>query len=168
MCGCSSGIVYPTVSLSVSTIRNPTKAPLKTHKQKIIKELEKVSHEYVRRRDGIDGEIRGYCFDCGMYAEGQQFQAGHFEPSGSCGALLRFHPHNMHGQRGGCNMKYQQERVKIDYTFAMLRKYGKEYVDFLRSLKNKTIKADDVFYSTLLQLYKEGDEKKIVDYLHSF
>lgn len=156
------------VSLAVSTTRNSIKAPLKTPKQKIIEDLEKVSHDFIRRRDGIDGEIRGYCFDCGHYAEGQQFQAGHFEPSGSCGALLRFHPHNMHGQRGGCNMKFQQETVKIAYTLAMLRKYGAEYVDFLRSLKNKTIKADIIFYQTLLDLYKAGDEKAIIDYLHSF
>jgi hypothetical protein len=135
--------------------------------KKLSKVLEEKSHTFIRKRDGIDGEIRGYCFDCGMYAEGQQFQAGHFEPSGSCGAILRYHPQNMHGQRGGCNMKHRQESVKINYTLRMIDKYGLEYVNFLKSLRNKTIKADSIFYTTMIELYDRGDENAIVDYLHS-
>jgi len=134
--------------------------------KKIKKELEKVSHTFIRVRDSKSKEfIGGYCFDCGVWAEGQQFQCGHFEPSGSCGALLRYHPHNMHGQAGGCNCKYQQEKVKINYTMAMIKKYGKKYVDKLRFMKNKSIKADILFYMKMLELYKEGNEKKIVKFL---
>lgn len=137
-------------------------------KNKLENKVEKASHDFVRKRDGIDGEIRGYCFDCGKYAEGQQFQAGHFEPSGSCGAILRYHPHNMHGQRGGCNMKERQESVKIDYTMKMIKVYGKKRVDEIRSLKNRTIKADDIFFGELLKLYNEGDEEKIVSFLENY
>jgi len=130
------------------------------------KELETLSHTYIRKRDSNNKDyIGGYCFDCGTPAQGQQFQAGHFEPSGSCGALLRYHPHNMHGQSGGCNMKVQQERVKINYTFAMIDRYGKKYVDKLRQMKNKSIKADIIFYERMIELYTQGDEEKIVDYL---
>lgn len=130
--------------------------------------LEKVSHDFIRKRDSISpDEIKGYCFDCGKLAEGQQFQAGHWQPSGSCGALLRFHPHNMNGQSGGCNCGYRQEQVKINYTMAMIRKYGHEYVEQLRQLKNKSIKADIIFYERMIELYEEGDEEKITDYLHS-
>jgi len=131
-------------------------------------ELEKISHTYVRKRDSKnDYEIAGNCFDCDEWAEGQQFQAGHFEPSGSCGAILRYHPHNMHGQKGGCNSQYQQEKVKVAYTLRMIDKYGREYVDHLRQLKNKQIKADIIFYETMIELYKNGDEQAIVDYLES-
>lgn len=130
--------------------------------------LEKLSHDHVRRRDSLSPEeIRGNCFDCGVFCEGQQFQAGHWQPSGSCGALLRYHPHNMHGQAGGCNMKQVQERVKINYTMKMVDKYGREYVEQLRQLRNKSIKADIIFYDRMIELYEEGDEEKIVDYLHS-
>ena len=130
------------------------------------KELEEVSHTYIRKRDSKnDYEIAGNCFDCGMWAEGQQFQAGHFEPSGSCGAVLRYHPHNMHGQRGGCNVGYVQERVKINYTLAMIKKYGQKRVDELRRLKQKIIKADIIFYEKMIELYKAGDEEAIVNYL---
>ena len=132
------------------------------------KELEQVSHTFVRRRDSKNPDfIGGFCFDCGEYAEGQQFQSGHFEPSGSCGALLRFHPHNMHGQIGKCNCKYQQEKVKIDYTLKMIDKYGRKYVDHLKQLKQKSIKADIIFYQTMIDLYKSGEEKAIVNYLES-
>jgi len=109
----------------------------------------------------------GYCFDCGLWSEGQQFQAGHFYPSGSCGALLRYHPQNMHGQRGGCNMKHQQEKVKINYTLAMIKKYGKKRVEELGRLKNRSIKADSIFYETMIKLYEQKDEKKIIKYLES-
>ena len=101
--------------------KNPT--------NKAAKELEEVSHTYIRKRDSKTKDfIGGNCFDCDKYCEGQQFQSGHFSPSGSCGAVLRYHPHNMHGQSGGCNCKYQQEKVKIDYTMRMIKKYVKKYV----------------------------------------
>lgn len=141
---------------------------MRNAKQKLEDELEKISHDYIRIRDSKDKHfIGGNCFDCSNWAEGRHFQAGHFVPSGSCGALLRYHPHNMHGQASGCNMKVQQEQVKIRYTFAMIKKYGLKYVDKLRQMKNKSIKADTIFLSKMIELYKKGDEKLIVKYLES-
>lgn len=130
------------------------------------KQLELISHTFVRKRDSISPDkIAGYCFDCGKYDEGSQFQAGHWQPSGSCGARLRYHPQNMHGQSGGCNCGYQQEKVKINYTMAMIDKYGIDRVNELRILKEQTIKADIFFYEKMIELYKIGDEQAIVDYL---
>lgn len=113
------------------------------------------------------GGIAGYCFDCGNFAEGRHFQAGHFVPDASGGAILRYHPHNMHGQASGCNMKQVQERVKINYTIKMQEKYGIDYFNFLLSLRNKTIKADEIFYNKMIELYEKKDEDAIVEYLHS-
>lgn len=130
------------------------------------KRLEELSHTFVRRRDSIqEDRIGGKCFDCGKYIEGQQFQAGHWQPSGSCGTLLRYHPWNMHGQAAGCNCGYRQEEVKINYTLAMLEKYGKENVDKLLSLKNKSVKADIFWYEKMIELYEAGNEQTIVDFL---
>jgi len=130
--------------------------------------LELVSHTFIRKRDSIDKDtIAGYCFDCGEYAEGQYFQTGHWERDSTGGARLRYHPHNMHGQSGGCNMKERQEVVKIAYTLRMIDKYGREYVDKLRMLKNKSIKADIIFYEKMIELYEKGDEKAIVDFLNN-
>jgi len=135
---------------------------------KLKKKLVKVSHDYIRKRDSRqEHEIAGSCFDCCEWAVGQYFQAGHFLPDGGSGAVLRYHPHNMHGQAAGCNMKHQQERVKINYTIRMIDKYGREYVDFLRSLRQKSIKADRFFYEKMIALYQAGDEKEVVKYLES-
>lgn len=140
-----------------------------------IKVLKEVSHSFVRRRDSHSrDEIRGLCFDCGTEAAGQHFQAGHWIPDSVGGILLRYHPHNMHGQSSGCNMKFVQERVKIDYTTAMIDRYGREHVDLLRSLKNRkeengmSLRADIFFYEKLIELYRAGDEAAIVDYLHNY
>jgi hypothetical protein len=135
---------------------------------KLIQELTKLSHDYIRRRDSIDSStIGGHCFDCGRIVHGSNFQCGHFIPDASGGALLRYHPQNMHGQSSGCNMAYSQERVKPYYTLAMIKKYGQKRVEELMALKNRTIKADEIFYSKMIELYKEGNEKKIIKYLES-
>jgi len=132
------------------------------------KKLEQLSHTFIRKRDSVDSNtIAGYCFDCGIWDSGQQFQAGHWERDSTGGALLRYHPHNMHGQRGGCNMKERQEVVKIQYTLRMIDTYGREYVDKLRMMKNKSIKADIIFYEKMIELYEKGDEKEIVTFLNS-
>jgi hypothetical protein len=132
------------------------------------KELVELSHTFVRKRDSINPpEIKGYCFDCGMLVEGQQFQAGHWIPDSVGGATLRYHPRNMHGQAGRCNCGYQQEWVKINYTNAIIKKYGQEYVNRLMALKQKSIKSDIIFFETLISLYKEGDEQRICDFLEN-
>lgn len=139
----------------------------KTPTEKAKAQLYDLSHTYIRKRDSIDDyQIGGKCFDCGILAYGQQFQCGHFIPD-SKGAITRYHPHNMHGQSGGCNMKHQQENVKINYTIKMQDKYGRDYVMHLKQMSEKTIKADLTFYNTLIELYIVGDEKGIVNYLES-
>lgn len=136
--------------------------------KKAIKNLTLISHTYIRKRDSVnDYEIGGRCIDCGEIAHGQNFQAGHWIPDAAGGATLRYHPYNMHGQAGGCNMKHQQERVKINYTFRMIKKYGMKRVEELRQLKNKCIKADIIFYEKMIELYKAGDEKAIVKFLET-
>lgn len=129
--------------------------------------LYELSHTYIRKRDSDDKDfIGGKCFDCGYFATGGNFQAGHFIPD-SKGFITRYHPLNMHGQFSGCNMKYQQERVKINYTMAMIKKYGKPFVDKLIQLSNKTVRTDLSMFLKLIELYKEGNEKKIIQYLES-
>lgn len=139
---------------------------IKTVKQahKILYEL---SHTYIRRRDSKSKDrIAGNCIDCGIWAEGGNFQAGHFIAD-SKGVITRFHPLNMHGQAGGCNIKYQQEWVKINYTLAMIKKYGKPFVEKLKQMSEKTVRVDLSFYLKMIELYRAGDEKKIIKYLES-
>jgi len=145
-------------------LKRKSKSPIAKLQQKLVE----LSHTYIRERDSVSPDkIGGYCFDCGNFAEGRHFQAGHFIADASGGAVLRYHPHNMHGQSSGCNMKVSQERVKIEYTIKMQEKYGIDYVNLLRSLRNKSIKADEIFYNKMIELYEQKDEEAIVEYLHS-
>lgn len=128
--------------------------------------LKEVCHDYIRRRDSDEKDkIAGKCFDCGLWAEGADFQAGHFETSGGHGVVLRYHPDNIHGQKKGCNMKERQEIVKINYTMKMLEKYGRERLDKIRALKNKSVRADILWYEKMIELYEEGNEHEIIDFL---
>lgn len=128
--------------------------------------LEKVCHDYIRQRDSERPDIiAGKCVDCGKWVEGPNFQAGHFETSGGHGALLRYHPQNIHGQASGCNMQRRQEVVKINYTMVMIAKYGMHRLNQLRALKNKTVRADIIWYEKMIELYEAGDEQAIIDFL---
>jgi hypothetical protein len=49
----------------------------------------------------------------------------------------------------------------------MQRKYGQEYCEKLNALRYKTIKADVIFYLRMIELYDNGDEDEIVNYLES-
>lgn len=132
-------------------------------------ELVELSHRHIRVRDSVFKDvIAGYCFDCGVFAEERHFQCGHFIADSVGGAILRYHPHNMHGQASGCNMATSQERVKINYTLKMLEKYGLDYVNHLKNLKpNMQFRADILFYEKMVSLYKIGNEEEIVKYLES-
>ena len=152
------------------------------------KELTKLSHDFIRHRDStkvmftgfetlpefpvpfpyepkIENILGGNCFDCGKVTSGQNFQCGHWIPDSVGGALLRYHPENMHGQASSCNCGYQQEFVKINYTRAMYQKYGEKRCNELLALKNRSIKADIIWYEKMIELYQQGDEKAIVDFL---
>lgn len=142
-----------------------------TNVKKAKKVLSDISHTYVRNRDSENPPIiAGSCFTCGKWCTGGDFQAGHFEPDSTGGALLRYHPHNMQGQGGFCcNInRHGQQRIANEYTFRMIKKYGIKYVEKLRALKHKSIKADLDFYLKLIKLYEKGDEKKIVSFLNNY
>jgi len=135
------------------------------------KRLDIVSHSYIRHRDSIGDDIGGHCITCGKLCYGPDFQAGHFEPSSTCGIWLRHHPHNMAGQGGYCcNInKHGQQKMGIAYTMAMIDRYGKEYVEYLRSQKNRGCKSVAMidYLETMIELYSQGNETKIIQYLES-
>ena len=105
------------------------------------------------------------CFTCGRQVEGSNRQLGHGVPSAAGGAILRYHPHNLHIQCYHCNINLGGNGM---IYFANLEKeIGRKKIDKMLSLKNKTIKADEIFYTKMIELYKEGNEKKIIKYLES-
>jgi len=133
-------------------------------------ELVILSHTFVRSRDSMfKSPLQGRCFTCNKVCSGGDFQAGHWEPDSTGGVLLRYHPLNMNGQGGYCcNInRHGQQRIANEYTLKMIEKHGLEKVNALRRLKQKSIKADILFYEKMLELYKTGDEQKVIDYLEN-
>jgi len=86
-------------------------------------------------------------------------------PSGSCGAVLRYHPLNLHVQSYNENINLGGNGAV--YATNFIQKYGQQKFDDLMRLKQKTIKADVIFYQKLIDLYTEGDQDKIISYLES-
>lgn len=133
------------------------------------KKLEKISHDYIRKRDSIQlYDKKGYCCCCKKLQEGQHFQAGHYIPSSTGGVLLRYHPQNMHGQCSGCNMFYRQEEVKTQYADFMYQKYGAEKIKRLRELQRINAQRDKFFFESMIELYKTGNEEEIIKFLESY
>jgi len=148
----------------------PPKLPKLRPIKLLKKDLEKISHDFVRARDSIKGEIKkGFCCSCGLLAEGPLFQAGHYRTSGANGALLRYHPQNMHGQCRDCNCsRYNIENVKVEYAQFMYARYTSEELETMRQMKNYTINANRYFYTSMIDLYKAGDEREIVKFLNAY
>ena len=154
-------------SLRKKTQKKPKLKPLK----KLKNDLKKASHTFVKNRDAFStNPYKGECITCGKYVEAGDFQAGHFEPSGSCGVLLRYHPHNIHGQGGFCcNINRNgQQKMANEYTMWMINKYGHQRVVELRELKRRSVNAGRYFYETMLELYEQGDEAEIIKFIESY
>lgn len=131
-------------------------------------------HTFIKDRDCVSKDpYVGRCITCGCITTGSNFQAGHWEASATCGAILRYHPNNIHGQCGfKCNInRHGQQKIAVEYTMKMVDKYGIKRVRELRELKNKSIKASKQFYMDLESMYNKGyskeNEKKIIKYLET-
>jgi len=106
------------------------------------------------------------CYTCQKGGlEGSNHQSGHMIPSGACGAILRYHPSNIRPQCYSCNINYGGQGA--EFLRRMTIEIGQEKVDKLFQLKQKSIKADVLFYMKLIELYTAKDEQAIVNYLES-
>lgn len=151
-------------------LRNPlkrSKLPLKRKKKtkltpisKLKKQLWEIIKVYIRERDN------SVCFTSGVKVEGSNRHVGHGIPSSVGGVLLRYHPHNLHIQSYVENIHHSGNGGV--YYRNQLAKYGQEKVDKLYELKNHTAQADRYFYTSMIDLYKQGKEEEIVKFLESY
>ena len=92
------------------------------------------------------------CFTCGKTGlEGSNYQTGHFIPSSTCGAYLRYDLRNLRPQCARCNLFGSGEGA--EYYRRLVAREGQSYVDQLFADKNKIVKAFD-HYSNLLAEYQ--------------
>lgn len=93
------------------------------------------------------------CYTCDSRIEKSNKQLGHFIPSSTCGALLRYDIRNLRWQCARCNL-FAGGNGAVFYK-RMVEREGQDYVDKLFQDKQKTVKADIIFYMRLIKEYED-------------
>jgi len=94
------------------------------------------------------------CYTCGKTGlEGSGWHTGHFIPSSTCGASLRYDLRNLRPQCYNCNINLGGNGA-IFYK-RMVEREGQAYVDKIFQDKQKTVKADILFFLTLIKEYED-------------
>lgn len=139
--------------------RTPLKRKSKTSISKLKRKLWSIVSKRIKERD------KHICFTSGVQVSGSNAHCGHGIPDSVSGARLRYHPKNLHCQSmrenihlGGNGGEYYRRQVE---------KYGQETVDLLYQLKNKTMKADEIYYLKLIELYTSGTWEEIEEFLET-
>lgn len=101
------------------------------------------------------------CFTCGRRIdEPAKAQTGHFIPSGSCGAFLRYDLRNLRIQDYYCNINLGGNGAT--YYKALVEENGQEYVDQLFRDKQKVIKADVIWLQSKIDEYEKVLHSEII------
>ena len=101
----------------------------------------------------ITRERYGYtCYTCGKNLEnGVQCHTGHFIPSSTGGAYLRYDLRNLRPQCYNCNINLGGNGSM--FYRKLVEREGQDYVDEIFEDKQKSIKADWVFYQMKIDEY---------------
>lgn len=95
-----------------------------------------------------------FCFTCQKLIDEQaKAQTGHFLPSSTCGAFLRYDLRNLRVQCYNCNIN--QGGAGAEFYRNLVTENGQEYVDQLFRDKRVSIKADSWWYQEMINKYKE-------------
>lgn len=94
------------------------------------------------------------CFTCGKHIDiPAKAQTGHFIPSASGGAFLRYDLRNLRIQCYHCNINLGGNGSF--YYKNLVEEKGQYYVDQIFIDKHKTIKADWVWFEAKIEEYKD-------------
>jgi len=115
------------------------KKPTKTA---LVKKLDKVFSEYIRRRNGE----MATCVTCGKISHWKEMQAGHFMSRRH--RATRWHEDNVQVQCVKCNMFGQGEQFKFGKWM------GDEKANELIQLSSQVVKLSDYEMQELIELYK--------------
>lgn len=123
----------------------------KVKKGKSLKRLKELLWQECRRITIL--RYGSNCFTCGKFCEGSGRHVGHFLPSSTCGAYLRYDLRNLRIQCYNCNIN--QGGAGADYYRKLVETEGQKYVDQLFKDKHISIKADVWWYQEMIDKYKE-------------
>lgn len=94
------------------------------------------------------------CFTCGKHIDiPAKAQTGHFIPSSTCGAYLRYDLRNLRVQCYNCNINGGGQGAM--YYKNLVEEKGKKYVDKIFQDKNISIKADWVWFEAKISEYED-------------
>ena len=133
-----------------------SKIPIAKQKQK----LWALCKEIVRKRDG------NVCVICGKKdLHGSSWHTGHFLPSSTCGAYLRYDLRNLHSSCYNCNINLGGNGAM--FSRVLVEKFGQEFVDKIFEDKSRITKADAKFYEEKIKEYEKirsWDKDKLLNY----
>lgn len=94
------------------------------------------------------------CYTCGkLIDEPAKAQTGHFLASSVCGAYLRYDLRNLRIQDYYCNINLGGNGATFYKN--LVEREGQEYVDQIFKDKQKTIKADEIWFTEKIKEYEE-------------
>lgn len=118
-----------------------------TRKQ-IIKKLDSVFSEYIRRRNAVDDIAE--CFTCGKKDHWKKLQCGHFQSRKHYST--RFDETNCQTQCAGCNVfRYGEQFV---FGQNLNEKFGDETAEKLLQKSRETVKFANVDLIEMIDRYK--------------
>ena len=145
-----------------------SRQPITTKKQKLGKPKKKPNISKLKnklwdeckriiRARYMFGENTWHCFTCGrLIDEPAKAQTGHFLPSSTCGAYLRYDLRNLRIQCYNCNIN--QGGAGADYYRRLQETEGQDYIDQLYKDKHISIKADVWWFQEMVEKYKQIDK----------
>ena len=130
-------------------MKRKSKTPLAVAKDKLWELCKKIVRARYVKSDGTWD-----CFTCGKLIDcPAKAQTGHFIPSATGGALLRYDLRNLRIQDYYCNINLGGNGSAF-YRNLVAEK-GQEYVDQLFLVKQQTVKADIIFINNLIEQYEK-------------
>lgn len=135
--------------MKTKTVKKSKPIPVSRLKNKLWELCKQITRKTYANPDGSWN-----CFTCGQRLdEPYKAQTGHFIPSSTCGAYLRYNLRNLRIQCYFCNINCGGNGA-VFYE-RLVQEKGQKYVDELMRDKNKITKADVIFYLNLIEQYEK-------------
>lgn len=134
---------------AVKPKKQPTKRKKTETRSQLVKRLDKVFSEYIRRSNSIDGIAT--CVTCGKQDEWKNLQNGHYMSRGHY--PTRWDETNCHVQCVSCNVFKKGNYT--EYAIFMINRYGADYLDELRQKANSGDKIPTPVIREMIADYKQ-------------
>lgn len=143
-----------------TALNKKSKSSLSKAKDKLWKTLKQI----ILIRDGDT------CISCGVNGlRGHNAHGGHFIPSSSCGGFLRYDLRNVWMQCATCNLF--RNGAGAEYTLALQKKFGNEFVERIVQDKQQTIKLDQEYVHRMTEFYESllaNDRDQLLDITRNY